>query len=329
VGLYDLTPAAKYELSGRGAAAWLDRQLATRLPQRRGELGLGYVLTSAGGVLCEFTVTRLDEDRFYLVAPTVAERHHFDVLAKALPRDAGVSLRNVTSALGAFAVAGPRARDLLASLSDADLSNAAFPWWSARSITVGLASDILALRVNYVGELGWELHHPLAYQNHLSEALLASGEAQGLTLVGSRAVEALRMEKSYPAFWRDLTAKDTLVEAGLCRFIDAQKPDFVGREPLLKQLSDGVSRRLVVLRMVSGKANSYQNETVYRGAKPVGRITSAAHAHSIGDCLAHAYVPAEHAAEGTELEVAVLGERRRACIVSPSPWDPGNTRPRA
>jgi dimethylglycine dehydrogenase len=329
VGLYDLTPAAKYELSGRGAAAWLDRQLATRLPQRQGEIGLGYVLTPAGGVLCEFTVTRLDEDRFYLVGATVAERHHFDVLAKALPRDASLSLSNVTSALGAFAVVGPRARDLLASLSDADLSNAAFPWWSARSITVGLASDILAMRVNYVGELGWELHHPLAYQNHLFEALLASGEAQGLTLVGSRAVEALRMEKSYKAFWRDLTAKDTLVEAGLCRFINAQKPDFVGREPLLKQLTDGVSRRLVVLRMASGEANPYQNETVYRGGKPVGHITSAAHAHSIGDCLAHAYVPAEHAAEGTELEVAVLGERRPARILSPSPWDPGNTRSRA
>ena len=161
VGLYDLTSAAKYELSGRGAAAWLDGQLATRLPERGGDIALGYGLTPAGGVLCEFTVTRLDEDRFYLVAPTIAERHHFDVLAKALPRDASLSLRNVTSERGAFAVVGPGARDLLASLSDADLSNAAFPWWSARSITVGLASDILALRVNYVGELGWELHHPL------------------------------------------------------------------------------------------------------------------------------------------------------------------------
>ena len=137
------------------------------------------------------------------------------------------------------------------------------------------------------------------------------------------------MEKSYPALWRDLMAKHTLVEAGLCRFIDAQKPDFVGREPLLRQLIDGVSRRLVVLRMASGEANPYQNETVYRHAKPVGRITSAAHGHSVGDCLAHAYVLAAHAAEGTEVEVAVLGERRPARVVSPSPWDPKNTRPRA
>jgi dimethylglycine dehydrogenase len=292
-------------------------------------MGLGYVLTPSGGVLCEFTVTRLDEDRFYLVGATIAERHHFDVLAKALPRDAGVSLRNVTSALGAFALVGPKARDLLASLSDADLSNAAFPWWSARRITVGLASDILALRANYVGELGWELHHPLSLQNHLLAALLAKGAEHGVALIGSRAVEALRMEKSYPAFWRDLTAEHTLVESGLARFIDAQKPEFIGREPLLKQLGDGVSRRLVVLRMASGEANPFQHETVYGRAKPVGRITSAAHAHSLGDCLAHAYVGAEHAAEGTEVEVAVLGERRLARIVRSSPWDPGNLRPRA
>ncbi|MBV8765971.1 MAG: FAD-dependent oxidoreductase [Hyphomicrobiales bacterium] len=329
VGLYDLTSTAKYELSGKGAAAWLDRQLATRLPRRKGEMGLGYVLTPSGGVLCEFTVTRVDKDRFYLVGSTAAERHHFDVLAKALPPDANVTLRNVTATLGAFAVVGPQARELLASLTDADLSNAAFPWCSARRIAVGLVSDILALRTNYVGELGWELHHPLSFQNHLLTALLASGKAHGLSLVGSRAVEALRMEKSYPALWRDLTAEHTLVESGLSRFIDAQKPDFVGREALLKQSSEGVSRRLVVLRMASGEANPYQNETVYRRGKPVGRITSAAHAHSIGDCLAHAFVAAKHAVEETEVEVAVLGERRHARIVSPSPWDPRNLRPRA
>ncbi|MBV8184939.1 MAG: aminomethyltransferase family protein, partial [Hyphomicrobiales bacterium] len=246
-----------------------------------------------------------------------------------LPPDANVTLRNVTATLGAFAVVGPQARELLASLSDADLSNAAFPWCSARRIAVGLVSDILALRTNYVGELGWELHHPLSFQNHLLTALLASGKAHGLSLVGSRAVEALRMEKSYPALWRDLTAEHTLVESGLSRFIDAQKPDFVGREALLKQSSEGVSRRLVVLRMASGEANPYQNETVYRRGKPVGRITSAAHAHSIGDCLAHAFVAAKHAVEETEVEVAVLGERRHARIVSPSPWDPRNLRPRA
>ncbi|MBV9589193.1 MAG: GcvT family protein [Hyphomicrobiales bacterium] len=329
VGIYDLTPAAKYELSGRGAAAWLDRLLATRLPDRPGKIGLGYVATPAGGALCEFTITRLDEDRFYLVGPTIVERHDFDVLTKALPRDGSVNLRNVTAALGAFAVVGPKARDLLASLSDADLSKAAFPWWSARTITVGLASDILALRVNYVGELGWELHHPLNLQNHILEALLEKGETHGLAFVGSRAIDALRMEKSYPAFWRELTREHTLVESGLSRFIDARKPRFVGRERLLEQLAQGVSRRLVLLRMASGEANPYQHETVYHEGNPIGRITSTAHAHCLGDCLAQAYVLTEHAAQGIDVEVAVLGERRPARIVPPSPWDPQSARPRA
>jgi dimethylglycine dehydrogenase len=329
VGLYDLTPAAKYELSGRGAAHWLDRQLATRLPDRPGRIALGYVLTPAGGVLCEMTVTCLAEDHFYLVAPTVAERHCFDVLGKALPRNGSVTLRNVTSAFGAFAIVGPGARDLLRGLTDADLSNAGFPWWSARTVSVGLAEGVRALRVNYVGELGWELHHPIEYQNHLFEALRSGGKAQGLALIGSRAVEALRMEKSYPAFWRELTCEYTLLEAGLGRFVDLHKPEFVGRAALLEQLNDGVAEKLVVLRMASGDADPFQNEVVYRDGKPVGRITSAAHGHIIGDCLAHAYLVAHHAQVGEAVEVSVLGERRQARIIAPSPFDPGHVRPRS
>jgi dimethylglycine dehydrogenase len=328
VGVYDLTPSSKFEIAGPRAAGWLDGLLASRLPGRPGRSALCYLLTSSGGVQCEFTVTRLAEDRFYLVGPTVAERHHFDVLAKLLPADGSVALRNITTSFGAFALVGPRSRELLASLVDADLSNAAFPWWSSRELTVGLAAEVRALRFNYVGELGWELHHPIEYQNQLLDSLLAAGKPLGLSLVGGRAVDSLRMEKSYRAFWRDLTPEYTALEAGLDRFVQLQKPAFIGREALLKQRRDGLRRRLAVLQLESGTADPFQNETVYRNGKPVGRVTTAGYGRLVGSCLAHAYIDTPHDAEGTKLEIAILGQRRPARVIAPSPYDPQGARSR-
>ena len=327
VGLYDLTPASKFEVSGTRSAAWLDAILASRLPQV-GRSGLCYLLTRSGGVACEFTLSRIAEDRFYLVGATVAERHHFDVLARLLPDDGSVSLQNVTSQFGAFAVAGPRAREVLGVLVDRDLSNAAFPWWSGHELTVGLASAVRALRINYVGELGWELHHPIEYQRQLFNSLIAAGEGCGLALVGRRAIESLRVEKSYRALWRDLSTEYTALESCLDRFIDLEKPGFIGRDALLAQRRRGLARRFTVLSLASGDADPFQNETVYLADKPVGRITSAAYGRAVGCCLAHAYIDVPHDADGTELEIAVLGERRTARVVAPSPYDPAGWRSR-
>jgi dimethylglycine dehydrogenase len=328
VGMYDLTPSSKYDVSGPGAADWLDGLLASRLPARPGQGSLCYLLTASGGVECEFTVTRLGEDHFYLVGPTVAERHHFDVLSKALPDDGSVTLRNVTSGFGAFALAGPRSRELLGALVDTDLSNGAFPWWRGQTISVGLASNVRALRVNYVGELGWELHHPIEYQNQLFDILMEAGKSCGLGLVGGRAVNSMRMEKSYRSFWGDLNPEYSALEAGLDRFICLQKPKFTGRDALLLQKREGLKRRFTVLKIDSGPADPFQNETVYWKDKPVGRITTAAYGHLVGSVLAHAYIDLPHNAEGTTLHVAVLGERRPAHVIAPSPFDPANTRPR-
>jgi len=328
VGLYDLTPSSKFEVAGPGAAGWLDRLLASRIPGRPGRAALCYLLTAAGRVECEFTVTRLAEDRFYLVGPTVAERHHFDVLSKALPRDGSVTLDNVTARFGALAVAGPKARDLLSGLVDGDLSNESFPWFAARRLAVGLAPDVRMLRVNYVGELGWELHHPIEHQNALFDALMEAGQGFGLALVGGRAVDSLRLEKSYRAFWRDLTLDYSALEAGLDRFISLQKAGFCGREALLTERAAGPRRHLAVLEIAAGGTEPYQNETVYRDGKPVGRITAGGYGHLVAKALAHAYIDAPFHAEGTALEVSALGERRPARVIAPSPYDPGNARPR-
>jgi dimethylglycine dehydrogenase len=325
VGMYDLTPAAKYEVAGAGAETWLGGFLNSPLPIRLGGSRLCYRLTASGGVECEFTVTRFANDCFYLVAATVAERHHFDTLLKAVPTDGSVTLRNLTSTLGAFAIAGPRARDVLATIVDADLSSAAFPWWSAKILTVGFGSDVRVLRVNYVGELGWELHHPIECQNMLFEAILEAGASHGLSLVGSRAVESLRLEKSYPAFWRDLNIEYTAIEAGLSRFID---PHWKAQHCNCRE---GGRRRLVVLQTTCGAADPYpyQNEAVYSSGQLVGRVTTGGYGHVIGSPLAHAYVDVPYDAEGRVLEIRALGESHLARVIPASPFDPTNRRPRA
>ncbi len=168
-----------------------------------GRVNLAHHLTKTGGVQAEYVVARMDDDNFYMISTPRAERWNFDDLSKLLPKDGSVSLRNVTNDRGCFTIVGPKAREVLQSLTEIDLSNEVFPWFGIKSGTVGLASDVRLLRVNYEGELGWELYHPLAYQRHLLEALLAAGKEHGLRLIGLHALESLRLDKSYRAMYRD------------------------------------------------------------------------------------------------------------------------------
>ena len=195
VGLVDISPMTKFEVEGSGAAKWLDHILANRLPEP-GRVKLAHHLTKKGGVRAEYMVARLAPDSFYLVSTPRAERWNLDDLTKVLPADGSVRLRNVSNERGVFTIVGPKARDVLQKATQIDLSNAAFPWFSLRTGTVGLASDVHLLRVNYEGELGWELYHPYAYQRHLLDALLSAGEEHGIRLVGLYALESLRLEKS-------------------------------------------------------------------------------------------------------------------------------------
>jgi dimethylglycine dehydrogenase len=324
-GLIEMTPMAKFEVSGPGAENWLNRILANRMPRAAGGIRLAHLLTTMGGVRAEFTVTRLDENSFYLVGTPRGERHDFDTLWRALPGDGSVSLRNATLERGCFTVVGPKAREVLAPLVDGDLSNAAFPWMTAQSLTVGLASDVRMLRVNYEGELGWELYHPICYGQHLYDEILRAGAAHGLRLVGYRAIESLRLEKSYRAIYRDLNIEHTALEAGLERFLGFGK-DFVGREALEAQRARGLDRRLVTLQVDTVDADAFMNEAVYRDGRLVGRITSGATSHNFGKCLSMAYLEAGHAAPGTVLEVAVLERRLPAVVIADSPYDPENAR---
>ena len=327
-GLIDITSFAKFAVSGPGAEAWLDGLVANRLPGQVGHIRLAHALTAAGGVRSEFTIMRDGPDRFYLVSSGAAERYDHDLLVRRLPQDGGVRIDNLTLSHGVLVVAGPRAREVLAAVTDADLSNKAFPWLTGRHLEVGLA-PVRAMRVNFVGELGWELHHPITYQNQIFDALVAAGEPLGLGMCGMRAMDSLRIEKSYRMWGQDLTTEYSAFEAGLDRFVQLNKGDFAGREALIRQQQEGVPRRFVTLGVEAEDADAWGNEPLYRDGAMVGRATAGAFGHVLGQSLALGYVAREAGALGTALQIEILGTRRAATVIADSAFDPINQRPRA
>ncbi len=324
-GLIDMTNMAKFEVSGPDAEDWLNTILANRMP-KTGRIALAHFLTEKGTVRAEFSVTRLSDELFYLVATPRGERHDFDILQKSLPEDGCVALKNVTLERGCLTVIGPNSRKILEPLVEGDISNGAFPWMTSQTLTVGRVSDVRMMRVNYEGELGWELYHPISSNLDLYDAAMGSGESNGIKLIGNRAIESLRLEKSYRAMYRDMNIEHTALEAGLERFIKFDKGEFVGKAALLKQREEGLKRRMVTLQVETIDADAYMNEGVYSGDKLVGRITSGASSHHVGGCLSMAYLDVDFAKEGTVLEVPVLNNRCSAKVIADSPYDPNNLR---
>jgi dimethylglycine dehydrogenase len=321
VGLVEMTPMTKFEVGGPGAESWLDGIVANRLP-KAGRVALAHHLTERGGVQAEYVVARLGDGTFYMISTPRAERLNLDDLTRLLPKDGSVTLRNVTAERGCFTIAGPKAREVLQPLTEIDLSNEAFPWFGVRSATVGLASDVRLLRVNYEGELGWELYHPLAYQRHLLDALLAEGKAHGLRLVGLHALESLRLDKSYRAMYRDMNTQWSAWESGLDRFVRLDKGEFIGRTALIAEKDRGVRRRSVTLTVQTDGASVLAGEGVYHAGRLAGQVTSGDYSYALGHDIALALLPVELGVPGTEVEVPVMGEMRKARVVADSPYDP-------
>jgi dimethylglycine dehydrogenase len=324
VGLLDMTAFAKFEVSGPGAADWLGGLLTNAVPKTVGRLSLSYLLTRDGGVRAEFTVLRQAPQRFYLVSAGALERHDHDYLMKALPADGSVRLDKVTTQYGVFVVAGPRSRDLLSKLTRADLSNAAFPWLTARTIDIG-AAHAKALRVNFVGELGWELHHPIEMQTYIFDKLIEAGAEFELKPFGIRAMDSLRLEKSYKLIPRELSIEYSAFESGLDRFVSLRKPGFLGKDALLAWKARGFDNAAVTLE-VHGvtDADARGSEPIYADGTMVGRTTSGGFGWRVNKSLALAMVRPDLAALGTRLEVAILGQSHPATVIADSPFDPEN-----
>ncbi len=326
VGVIDLSPFTKHEVTGPGAEAWLDGLVANKVPTKTGRIALCHALTRRGGIRSEFTITKLGDQHFYVVSAGAAERYDADYLRRSLPHDAWVTLTNITTSRGCFVLAGPRSREVLAKLTDLPLDNEGFPWLTGRIAEIGFATGVYALRVNFVGALGWELHFPIEYAHHLFDALFAAGKEFGIGMVGMRAMESLRMEKSYRMWGTDLTSDYTPFEAGLDRFVRMNKGPFIGREALEKQLSAGVPHRFVTLEVHNVvDADPLGNEPLFDATGAiVGRATSGYYGHVLRKSLAIGYVKPDFAAPGTDVGIEILGERKRATLLVDSPFDPIN-----
>ena len=333
VGLMELSSFAKYEVEGPGARAWLDSIVANTIPKSVGRMSLAHSLFPSGSVRSEYTITRMPDglygERFYVVGPGAAHDIDWDFFVKHSPKDGSVFVKDLTTTLGVLIVAGPHARDLLQTLADGDLSNEAFPWLTGREMPIGYAPGVKALRVNFVGSLGWELHHPIEYQLHLFEALREAGKAYDMKLVGMRAMDSMRLEKSYRLWGTDLNAENTILEAGMDRFVRLNKGGFTGRDALVRQQQQGVPNRYVTLEIEAADADPFGNEPVFMDGEVVGRGTAGGYGHHVGKSLMLGYVKTEFAEVGRECQVRVLDQMRPARIVAESPYDPENAALRA
>jgi len=332
VGLIDASAFAKHRVFGPGAAAFLDWFTCNRLP-KVGRINLTYALTSHGTTRTEYTIVRLKEDEFYLVSSGAWENYDSDYLKKAeedwwadnAETGQWLGVENVTTRWGAFAIAGPKSRDVLnAVIKDADpataLSNKRFPWLSARDIELGMC-PVRAIRVAYTGELGWELHHPIEMQNYLWDLLMKAGEPHGMKLVGARAQNWLRQEKSYRAFGNELGRDATPLEADLPRFVDLSK-DFHGKAEMEAK---GIRSKCVTLLIDGpGDADPWGREALYHGETRVGRLTSGGYSVAFGKSIGMGYVAPDLAETGTKLQVRIQNRLWDAEIVEDSPYDPKN-----
>lgn len=320
VGLADLSVFSKFEVSGPGTAAFLDG-LGSNTPPRVGRVGLVHVLTPAGGVQAEFTVARLAEDRAYLTSAAAAEEMDADLLrARAQGQD--VAITPVTEALGVLGVMGPQSRTVLSALTDADLS-AGFPWMSLREIEVA-GIPVRALRLSYVGELGWELHAPAQDMPALFDAVWTAGQPHGIGLFGAYAMNAMRLEKGYPAWGADLTTERTPEEAGLGFLVRTDGRDFVGREALLARMAADDRWEMVLLDITADGTDPFYSHPVMCDGQPVGIVTSGAWGHRTGRALGLAYLRRRGLRDG--LTVEILGRPCPATVLDRPPFDPANQR---
>jgi dimethylglycine dehydrogenase len=329
VALLELPGFTKFEVAGAGAAAWLDHMVAGALP-RAGRTALNYFCSPRGGIVSEMTVSQLAAERFWLISAAAGERHDEHWLRSHLSQHHGpVSMENLTARYGSLIVVGPRSRELLARITDADLSNEGFPWLAVRPLAIGY-TEALAMRVNYVGELGWELHVPSEHLAAVHGLLVAAGAALGLAHFGLYAMDSLRLEKCYRSWKADLTTEYTPLMASLDRFVRLDKAAaFIGREALRREAATGPSERFVPLLVEAHDADAAAVSIVYRGREVVGLVTSGGYGYRLKRSIALAYVRTDLATAGTELEVEVLGERCRAVVAREPLYDPDNLRLRA
>lgn len=322
-GACEIAQYSRYEVTGPGAAAWLDHLLAARIPPV-GRIRLSPMLGPSGRLMGDLSVTTLAEDRFWLTGSYYLQDWHMRWFRSRLPAS-GVTLRNVTEALMGFSVSGPASRAILAALTTEDVTGPAFPFLTARTMRVGSLEAIVG-RISLTGELGYEIVVPTDRHRTLYEELLDAGRAHGLRLIGDRALDSLRLEKGYGIWSAEYRQDVTPGMSGLDRFVAFDKGDFTGRAAALRERELGPDRRLVLLRVDAADADASKDDGIWLDDRLVGEVTSGAYGHHVGMSLALAYVDCDVLEAGSTLSVDIVGDPRPARILSEVPYDPTGSR---
>ncbi len=327
-GIADLSAFAKVDISGANAAGFLDRISSNKVPQNDGSVMLTYLMLPNGRIEGEATLIKLADNHFYLVYAAVREAALLNWMREELRDDEAVEFANLSEHYGVIMLAGPAARSILAHCTDAALDNANFRWLSAQTITVAGVAGVRALRVTYTGELGWELHVPMAGMLDVYQALVSTPDSDELVHVGSATLNSLRMEKAYRS-GHEITNEVTLAEADVTRF--ARNGGFQGAEASLAPATRWVLAYLQLDEPPAGgiACDPLGSESVWRDGRSVGQISSGGYGYDQGKYLAFAYIRPELNELGNEFEVLVMGEPRRAVVVEQCVYDPENLHPRS
>jgi len=328
-GLFDETSFNKFEVRGPGALEFLNNVCANDIDQPVGTIVYTECLNKRGGIECDFTVTRLAEQRFFIVTGTAFGQHDLSWLSINMPEDGSVSIEDVSSSYACLGLWGPKARTILEKVTKADVSNAGFPYMIARQIVVG---DVpaLASRVTYVGELGWEFYCPMEYGLRLWDTLWAAGQPEGLVAAGYKAIDSLRLEKGYRYWSSEISPDYSPLEAGLGFAVKLNKKDFIGKEAILKQKETGVTRKLCCMTLSDSRTIALGKEPIRsKDGKIIGWVAAGGYGYSVEKSIIYAYLPVEYAKIGTELQVEFLGEQVGAVVAQSPLWDPKGERIRA
>ncbi len=324
-GILDLPGFSRYRIKGEGAGAWLSGLITGRMP-KPGRIGLAYFADDKGRIVTENSVMAIAEDFYFLITAATAQLHDLEWLRKHVPADAAFTIDDVTEDFSCQILTGPKSREILAQVTDADLS---LPWLTHQTAQIA-GRHLQLVRVSFAGELGWELHTKIEDTAAVFDAVWQAGQAHGLKPFGMEALDCLRLEKGYRAWKGDLSTDYTILQGGMDRFIDWSKPDFKGKAAMEREKQQGVSKRFVTLVVDAGECDAPYMSTLWHGGKVVGETTSGGFGHRIGKSIALGMLRADLNVPGTEIEVEIFGERRKAVVQEDKPlWDPSNERLRA
>lgn len=326
VALFDITPFAKFDAAGPDALSFLERICANRVDRPAGSVVYTAMLTPRGGIRCDLTVTRKDEELFRVVTGGGSGQHDLAWMRAQLRDGERVTITERTGSLFALGLWGPRARDVLSASTEDDVSNEAFPYLTARYLNVGEVGPVWAQRISYAGELGWELYGQFAMGDRIWELLWEAGREHGIVAAGGGAFDSLRLEKGYRLWGQDIHTEHDPFEAGLGFAVRLDKGEFQGRAALEAILERGLSHRLVCMTLDDPSVVVIGKEPIWAGGRVAGYVTSAAYGYTIGRGVVYGYLPTELTAEGTPVEVEYFDTRYAATVASDPQWDPKGER---